>query len=146
MLLRSGTVPTRLRSARDAHDVIDAAFDDHTTALVVVERATEPGLVVNLAGPVPPRHLERLHGLVLTALDGEAGCRLVLATRTAAPAPGAAELAVWRRLQARHDGRDTELLDWFLTDGERAVSVASAAGHTPRWDGPGNSPRPDVQS
>jgi hypothetical protein len=134
MLLRSGIVPTRLRSARDALDVIEAALDEHTTTLVVVERANEPGLIVNLTGPVPLDHLERLHRLVLTALEGEPGCRLVLATRTATPEPGPAEVAAWRRLQAHHAGRDAALVDWYLTDGQHAVSVAAAAGAVPTWD------------
>jgi hypothetical protein len=136
MLLRSGTVPTRLRSARDALDVIEAALDDRTTTLVVVERATEPGLIVDLTGPVPPDRLEHLHGLVLAALEGEPRCRLVLATRAATPEPGPAEIAAWHRLQARHAGRDAVLVDWFLTDGHRAASVATAAGAAPAWDMP----------
>jgi hypothetical protein len=146
MLLRSGPVPTRFRSARDALDLIETALDAQTTTLVIVERATARGLVVNLAGPVPPDHLERLHGLVLSALEGEPGCRIVLATRTGTPTPGSAEIGTWRRLQTKHAGRDAVLLDWFLTDGERAVSVAAAAGDTPTWAPTGNGRAPDVPS
>lgn len=144
MLLRSGPVPTRFRSARDALDLIEAAFDAHTMTLMIVERATAHGLVVNLTGPVPPDHLERLHQLMLGALRDEPGCRLVLASRTARLTPGAAEISTWRRLQAHHTGSEVMLLDWFLTDGERSVSVATAAGDAPAWPATGNGRSPDL--
>jgi hypothetical protein len=135
MLLRSGPVKRRLQSARDALDLISVAVDEHTTALVIVERPAGDGLVVNLGGPVPTDHLERLHRLVLAALQDEPGCRLVLVSRPPGGAltPGPAELRAWRRFQRHHAGTETTLLDWFLSDGERAVSVATAAGAPPRF-------------
>ena len=140
MLLRSGPVKRRLRSERDALDLIAAAVDEHTTALVIVERPDGDGLVVSLSGPVPPDHLERLHSMVLAALRDEPGCRLVLVSRPARRsssrlAAGAGELATWRRLQAHHVGTESTLLDWFLTDGHHVASVATAAQETPAWSG-----------
>jgi hypothetical protein len=146
MLLRSAPVPTQFRSARDALDLIEAALDEHTTTLVIVERATGSGLVVNLAGPAPPDHVERLHELVFSALQNEAGCRLVLVSRTAVLPIGAAEVTRWRRLQSRHAGTDVVLLDWFLTDGDCVVSVARAAGDHPEWTNAGNGRATGVPS
>lgn len=119
-------------------DVIDAHPDSGTVALIE-NRREERGIAMPVEGPDPgPEHLLIVHDVLLRAVGDDAGCRLVLASlRPGAPTVlSETDLAAWRELRHRHEGRACQLLDWFVLGGApkvEALSLAEAAGPLPTW-------------
>jgi hypothetical protein len=141
---RSAAAGARLRSARDALDVITFVLDGDTTAVALVDRPPPlDGLVACCDGPFTLADLDRFDECILDAAAASAvltgaGCRMVLASRGAAGIEmvDEAEIELWRKLQARHGATTVPLLDWFVVSGETAFSLAELAGPRARWRPP----------
>lgn len=117
-------------------DVLAVHADCGTVALVE-DRPRRHGVAIPVEGADPgPAHLQQLDALLVKAID-DPGCRLVLASVR----PGATgtlaedDVAHWRALRVRHEGRSLELLDWFVLTGarRRPLSLADAAGPPAAW-------------
>jgi hypothetical protein len=141
---RSTAAPARLRTARDALNVITYVLDGDTTAVALVDRPQPlDGLVACCDGPLTLADVARLDECILeaaaaSALLTGASHRMVLASRRA---PGLemvdeADIELWRELHARHRATAVPLLDWFVVSGDTAFSLAELVGPRARWRPP----------
>jgi hypothetical protein len=125
-------LPTTLSSIEDAILLTKVALGPDRLVAVVDGPAK---LALPISGDVPPEGVERIDGILLQAIGDDPGNRLVLATRRGGPAAVTEdELACWRMMVARHEGRGLALFDWiiFVDDGA-VLSLADEAGPEPVW-------------
>lgn len=128
----------RLRSPEHALSIIALALgDDPATGTVLLVDRPPPakGLAIPVVDDADATTVDRLDELVLTAMDSEPGCRVVLAARRPAGMRmvADADVQLWRRLQARHSAAGVALLDWFILSGRAAFSMAEIAGPPADW-------------
>jgi hypothetical protein len=126
-------LPTTLSSTEDAITLAEVALGSDRLVALVDGPAK---LVLPITGDVPPEGVERIDGILLLAIGDDPGNRLVLATRRGGPpAVTEDELACWRMMLARHEGRGLALFDWlvFVDGGGGVLSLADEAGPEPAW-------------
>ena len=125
-------LPTTLSSTEEAIHLAEVALGTDRLVALVDGPAK---LALPITGDVPPEGVERIDGILLQAIGDEPGNRLVLATRRSGPsAVTEDELACWRLMLARHEGRGLVLVDWLVfVDGGGVLSLAEEAGPEPAW-------------
>jgi hypothetical protein len=126
------SVPTTLSSLEDAIAFAEAALGPDRLVAIVDGPAK---LVLPISGPAAADGVERIDGILLDAIGDQPGHRLVLATRRSGPpTPTEDELASWRDMCVRHEGRRLLLCDWlvFVDDGP-VLSLGRLEGPAARW-------------
>lgn len=126
------SLPTTLSSTEDAITLAEVALGPDRLVAIVDGPAN---LVLPISGDVPPGGPGPLDDILLEAVGDKPGNRLVFATRRdGPPVVTEDELALWRELSARHQGRALALCDWLVfVDGGGVLSLAELAGPPPRW-------------
>jgi hypothetical protein len=125
------SAPFTLSSTEDAISMAELTLGaDLLAAVVIGARMAMP-----VSGAVPRDGIVSFDATLLASI-GDQPDHLVLATRrhTGPPFVLEDELAMWRQMQAAHEGRALVLNDWFVfVRDECVLSLAEIAGPPAVW-------------